>query len=75
MRQFVDALTDKLLPEDERELGIVKYDTSETPIEEAVAEADTMPFFASRKLVLIRDSPCLRPPRARRASWSTAPIR
>lgn len=55
MRQFVEALSDKLLPPDERDLGIVRYDTSETPIEEAVAEADTMPFFASRKLVLVRD--------------------
>lgn len=59
MRQFVEALTDKLLPPDERELGIVKYDTSETPVEEAVAEADTMPFFASRKLVLVRDASVL----------------
>ncbi len=59
MRQFIDALTDKLLPPEERELGIVKFDTAETPIEEAVAEADTLPFFASRKLVLIRDASVL----------------
>lgn len=59
MRQFVSALTEKLLPPDEQELGIVKYDTSETPVEEVVAEADTMPFFASRKLVLVRDSSVL----------------
>ncbi|MFC4811318.1 DNA polymerase III subunit delta [Paenibacillus sp. GCM10023250] len=59
MRQFVEALTEKLLPPEERELGIVKYDMSETPVEEAVAEADTLPFFASRKLVLVRDTSVL----------------
>ncbi|MBW7460915.1 DNA polymerase III subunit delta, partial [Paenibacillus sepulcri] len=40
MGQFIGALTELLLPRDERELGIVKFDTSETSIEEAVAEAD-----------------------------------
>ncbi|TYP78048.1 DNA polymerase III delta subunit [Paenibacillus methanolicus] len=59
MRQFVQQLTEKLLPEDERDLGIVKYDMSETPVEEAVAEADTLPFFASRKLVIVRDQSVL----------------
>ncbi|SEN07760.1 DNA polymerase III subunit delta [Paenibacillus sp. OV219] len=59
MRQFVAALTSMLLPPDEQELGIVKFDTSETAIEEVVAEADTLPFFASRKLVLVRDSSVL----------------
>ena len=55
MRQFLETLRSMLLPEDERELGTVKFDTSETAIEEAMAEADTLPFFASRKLVTIRD--------------------
>ncbi|MFC0333643.1 DNA polymerase III subunit delta [Paenibacillus sepulcri] len=59
MGQFIGALTELLLPRDERELGIVKFDTSETSIEEAVAEADTLPFFASRKLVIIRDQSVL----------------
>ena len=59
MRQFLETLTSMLLPEDERELGTVKFDTSETAIEEAMAEADTLPFFASRKLVTIRDQSVL----------------
>lgn len=59
MRQFVETLTEKLLPAEERELGIVKFDMSESPVEEAVAEADTLPFFASRKLVIIRDQSVL----------------
>ncbi|GGD71710.1 DNA polymerase III subunit delta [Paenibacillus nasutitermitis] len=59
MSQFVGDLTERLLPREERELGIVKFDTAETSIQEAVAEADTLPFFASRKLVLIRDQSVL----------------
>ncbi|MFD0715054.1 DNA polymerase III subunit delta [Paenibacillus sp. GCM10027626] len=59
MKQFVEALIDQLLPAEERELGIVKFDMSETPISEAVAEAETLPFFASRKLLLIRDQSVL----------------
>ncbi|WP_274651955.1 DNA polymerase III subunit delta [Paenibacillus humicola] len=59
MRQFVAALTEALLPEEERELGVVKFDTSEMPVDEAVAEAETLPFFASRKLVVVRDQSVL----------------
>lgn len=59
MQEFAAYLTDKLLGPDERELGMMKYDTSETPIEEAVLEAETPPFFAARKLVVVRDQSVL----------------
>lgn len=55
VQHFIDTLSDKLFTSDERELGIVKFDTAETSIEEAVLEAETLPFFVPRKLVLIRD--------------------
>lgn len=59
MKQFAELLADKLLGKDERELGMVKFDTSETPLEEIVGEAETLPFFVSRKLVLVRDATVL----------------
>jgi len=59
IEQFASLLADKLFKPEERELGIVKYDTSESPIEEAAAEAETMPFFVERKLVIIRDASVL----------------
>lgn len=59
MKQFVAELTDKLLPAEEQELGVVKFDMAETPVGEAIAEAETLPFFASRKLVIIRDQSVL----------------
>lgn len=59
MRECSSTLIDMLLPQEERELGVVKFDTSETAIEEAVLEAETLPFFASRKVVIIRDGAVL----------------
>ncbi|CAM4266813.1 DNA polymerase III subunit delta [Paenibacillus tarimensis] len=55
MQEFVTYLTDKLLDKEERELGVVKFDTAETLVDEIVLEAETMPFFVARKLVLVRD--------------------
>ncbi|PWV98404.1 DNA polymerase III delta subunit [Paenibacillus cellulosilyticus] len=59
MEQFASQLADKLFNREERELGIVKFDTSETAIEEAAAEAETLPFFVDKKLIVIRDASVL----------------
>ncbi|MCM3746444.1 DNA polymerase III subunit delta [Paenibacillus pasadenensis] len=59
MGQFSSMLADKLLAPDERELGMVRFDTSETALEEIVAEAETLPFFVPRKLIVVRDSAVL----------------
>jgi len=59
MQEFVAFAADKLLGEDGKELGLFKFDTSETPVEAAVEEADSMPFFVSRKLVVVRDETVL----------------
>ncbi|MFX3633708.1 MAG: DNA polymerase III subunit delta [Candidatus Pristimantibacillus sp.] len=56
IEQFTNALIEAMFSPDERELGIVKFDTSETLIEEAALEAETLPFFVERKLVIVRDS-------------------
>jgi DNA polymerase-3 subunit delta len=55
LEQFIELLTDAMFTQEERELGIVKFDTAETAIDEAVLEAETLPFFVQRKLILIRD--------------------
>ncbi|SDT34660.1 DNA polymerase III, delta subunit [Paenibacillaceae bacterium GAS479] len=59
MGQFAAMLTDKLLAPEEKELGMVRFDTSETALEEIVAEAETLPFFVPRKLIVVRDSSVL----------------
>ncbi|OUM96004.1 MAG: DNA polymerase III subunit delta [Thermobacillus sp. ZCTH02-B1] len=59
MREFVAFAADKLLGEEEKELGLFRFDTSETPVEAAIEEAEAMPFFVSRKLVVVRDETVL----------------
>lgn len=59
IEQFADKLMNVLFKPDEKELGVVKFDTSETSLEEAVLEAETPPFFMERKLVWIRDTTVL----------------
>ncbi|NIK77363.1 DNA polymerase-3 subunit delta [Paenibacillus castaneae] len=56
VQHFIQSLSDALFTADERELGIVKFDTAETSIDEAVLEAETLPFFGERKLILVRDA-------------------
>ncbi|MHA6483698.1 DNA polymerase III subunit delta [Paenibacillus sp. strain BS8-2] len=55
MTQFIEALTNQMFSQDQREMGIVKFDTAESPLDEAVLEAETPPFFLEQKLVLVRD--------------------
>ena len=59
MGQFASMLTEQLLGPDERELGIVRYDTAETSLEEIIGEAETLPFFVPKKLIIVRDSSVL----------------
>ncbi|WP_338551991.1 DNA polymerase III subunit delta [Paenibacillus sp. KS-LC4] len=56
IQQFADTLADAMFTADERELGIVKFDTAESLLDEAVLEAETLPFFVERKLVIVRDA-------------------
>ena len=56
MTQFIDTLSNMMFAPEEKEMGIVKFDTAETAVEEAVLEAETPSFFGGRKLVLIRDN-------------------
>lgn len=55
MMRFAAFMEETLLKPDERELGVVKMDTAETPLEEVVAEAETPPFFVSRKIIFVKD--------------------
>ncbi|MBD2844480.1 DNA polymerase III subunit delta [Paenibacillus sp. IB182496] len=59
MQEFVAFMTECLLQPDERQLGVVKFNTADAPIEEAVLEAETVPFFVPRKIVIVRDQTLL----------------
>lgn len=59
MEQCIEHLTNQLFTADEKELAVVKYDLTESPIQLAVDEAETMPFLTHKKLLLVRDSSLL----------------
>lgn len=56
MTEFIETLTAELFADEEKELGVIKFDTAETAIEEIVIEAESPPFFVERKLLLVKDS-------------------
>ncbi|MEF2247284.1 MULTISPECIES: DNA polymerase III subunit delta [unclassified Paenibacillus] len=56
MAQFVDYISNAMFQTEEREMGIVKFDTAETPLEDIVLEAESLPFLLERKLIVVRDA-------------------
>ena len=56
MDEFIEDLTRRLIPEEEREFAVGKFDLTDTPVEAAVEDAETLPFLASRKLVVARNA-------------------
>lgn len=56
MKEFVAMLESELIEEDQRAFAVAHYDLAETPVELVVEEAETAPFLAERKLIVVRDS-------------------
>lgn len=54
MREVVEALEQAIAPGDS--LNSRRYHFDETPIQTAVQEAETMPFFADRRLVIVHNA-------------------
>lgn len=59
MQEFISFLAEELLGKEGQELGIVKFDTSETLIEEAVLEAESPSFFHPHKMIVVKDQTLL----------------
>lgn len=56
MKELCDVLEKQLLDPQDRDFAIVSYDLGETPIQEVVEEAETLPFMVPRKLIYVKDS-------------------
>jgi DNA polymerase-3 subunit delta len=56
VEQFVHQLTELLVEPEQREMAIVRFDTSETALDAIIDEAETPPFLVSHKLILVQDS-------------------
>ncbi|THF75019.1 DNA polymerase III subunit delta [Cohnella fermenti] len=56
VQDFTDRLTAKLVEPEHRDLGVIRFGTSESSLDDIIAEAETMPFLVPSKLVLVRDA-------------------
>ena len=59
MEQCLDLIANKMFTDDERDMGTMKFDTSEQALQEIVYEADSPSFFLERKLIVVKDSQLL----------------
>ncbi|WP_377888417.1 DNA polymerase III subunit delta [Alkalihalobacillus sp. R86527] len=55
INDLVKLIIDKGLPMEEREFGLATYDLNETPVQEAIEEAETMPFLGEKRVVLLKN--------------------
>lgn len=56
IEQFVELIQQKLFTREQYEMGLMKYDSQETALEEIVLEAESPPFFVDYKLIIVEDS-------------------
>jgi DNA polymerase-3 subunit delta len=54
MQEVVDALIGQIVPEDS--FNFFRFHAEETPIQTVVQEADTMPFMAERRLIVVENA-------------------
>lgn len=54
-KQYRDKLTKALINEGDQ-MNLAKYEGKDVSVEEVISFADTMPFFADRRVVLVADS-------------------
>lgn len=54
-KQYRDKLTKALMNEGDQ-MNLAKYEGKDVSVEEVISFADTMPFFADRRVVLVADS-------------------
>ncbi|WP_173916085.1 DNA polymerase III subunit delta [Halobacillus sp. Marseille-Q1614] len=47
-----NKIIESVLPPEDREFNISQYDLEETPVEEAVTDAETFPFLGDKKMVI-----------------------
>jgi DNA polymerase-3 subunit delta len=50
-----ELLVKKILNEEERDFNLSTYDLEETPIEEALEDAETFPFFGEKRIVIMKN--------------------
>jgi DNA polymerase-3 subunit delta len=54
-------LVDRLLPAADRQMGLDVLDAGETAVQEIIGRCETLPFFGSRRVVVVKRGEALRP--------------
>ncbi|WP_438446193.1 DNA polymerase III subunit delta [Gorillibacterium sp. sgz5001074] len=52
MQEFLQFVLNKCVPEENRDFAVSRYDLTETPLDDVLEDAGTMPFMAERKVVI-----------------------
>jgi DNA polymerase-3 subunit delta len=52
MQEFIAYLLKKCVSEESREFSVARYDLNETPLDEVLEDAGTLPFMGERKIVI-----------------------
>ncbi|GIP39568.1 DNA polymerase III subunit delta [Paenibacillus sp. J31TS4] len=55
-REFLDALTHKLIGEELKEMAVSRYDLQESSLDEVLDDAETVPFLVERKLIVAENA-------------------
>lgn len=55
LNEIVERIVRTALKEEERDFHLAVYDCEETPVEVAVEEAETLPFFGEKKVVVVKN--------------------
>ncbi|MDV2683061.1 DNA polymerase III subunit delta [Alkalihalophilus lindianensis] len=55
IEDFTQHLLNQVIGQDGSDMNVITYTFSETPIELAVQEAETMPFLGTNKVVIVKD--------------------
>ncbi|SFE28543.1 DNA polymerase III subunit delta [Alteribacillus iranensis] len=56
IKDVVDRIVDLALPTEEHDFNYSIYDMKETPVDAAVEEAETLPFFGEKRVILLKNS-------------------
>ncbi|MFC0215839.1 DNA polymerase III subunit delta [Paenibacillus chartarius] len=56
MKQLIDTITEQAIEPEHREFAVSKFDLQETPVEQVIEDAETLPFMVPRKIVIAKNA-------------------
>ena len=55
-QQFITTLVQELIPEEEQELNTIRFNMNEVPVQAALLEANSLPFFGDHRLIFVEEA-------------------